>query len=88
MLKNSQVAMAMLVSMKERVLLTYYKSLHMAKKEITLEKQGLASEVWEDLVDFAMFAKGDIGILLEAGLEVVIDNAIDEYMDKGWASND
>lgn len=75
--------MAMLNSMRDRVLFTYFKSLEMAKKPITLEKQELASQIWEDLVDFGTFVKGDIGLLLEAGLEVVIDHAIDEYMEKG-----
>jgi hypothetical protein len=83
MSKSSQIAMAMFTSMKERVIFTYFKSLELAEKEVTPERMQIAEEVWEDMVDFAIFTKGDIGMLLEAGLEVVIDEAIDDYMQKG-----
>lgn len=73
----------MLNSMRDRVLFTYFKSLELAKKPITLDNQELASQVWDDLVDFAIFNKGDVGVLLEAGLEVIINHAIDEYLEKG-----
>jgi hypothetical protein len=33
-------------------------------------------------------AGGDIGILLEAGLEVVINNAVEDYIKNGWKKND
>lgn len=83
MSKNNLIAMSMLNSMRDRVLFTYFKSLELAKKPITLDNQELASQVWDDLVDFAIFNKGDVGVLLEAGLEVIIDHAIDEYLEKG-----
>jgi hypothetical protein len=31
---------------------------------------------------------GDIGIVLEAGLEVIINNAIEDYIKRGWKKND
>lgn len=75
--------MSMLHSMRERVLFTYFKSLELGKKQITAEHQELSSQIWDDIIDFAIFNKGDIGVLLEAGLEVIINHAIDEYLEKG-----
>lgn len=83
MSKNNLIAMSMLDSIRDRVLFTYLKSLEMAKKPITLDNQELASQVWDDIVDFAIFNKGDVGPLMEAGLEVIINHAIDEYLEKG-----
>lgn len=80
--------MTMLESIRDRVLFTYFKSLELAKKPITLDNQELASQVWDDIVDFAIFNKGDIGLLLEAGLEVIINHAIEDYMKKGWKPRD
>jgi hypothetical protein len=48
-----------------------------------LEKQELVSRIWDDMVDFTIFNKGDVGVLLEAGLEVMVENAIDAYTSKG-----
>lgn len=77
------IAMSMLEGIRDRVLFTYFKSLELSKQELTLEKQELASRVWDDMVDFAIFHKGDISALLEAGLEVIIDNAIEDYTASG-----
>ena len=82
------IAISMLESIRDRVLFTYLKSLELSKRELTLDKQELASRVWDDMVDFAIFNKGDVGILLEAGLEVIIDNAIEDYTSKGWKPNE
>ena len=73
----------MLESLRDKVLFTYLKSLEMGKKSITLEKQELASQVWDDIFDFTLINRGDFSPLLEAGLEVIIDNAVLEYVEKG-----
>ena len=73
----------MLESLRDKVLFTYLKSLEMGKKSITLEKQELASQVWDDIFDFTLINRGDFSPLLEAGLEVIIDNAVLEYLEKG-----
>lgn len=73
----------MLESLRDKVLFTYLKSLEMGKRSITLEKQELASQVWDDIFDFTLINRGDFSPLLEAGLEVIIDNAVLEYLEKG-----
>ena len=78
----------MLESLRDKVLFTYLKSLEMGKKSITLEKQELASQVWDDIFDFTLINRGDFSPLLEAGLEVIIDNAVLEYVEKWWKPNE
>jgi hypothetical protein len=53
------------------------------RREFMLEKQELVSRIWDDMVDFTIFNKGDVGLLLEAGLEVMVENAIEAYTSKG-----
>lgn len=73
----------MLESMRDRVLFTYFKSLQMTKRPINNDVQELASQVWDDMFDLVMSNGGDVGLLFEAGLEVIIDNAIEDYAKRG-----
>lgn len=82
-MSNNLNNVKMLESLRDKVLFTYLKSLEMGKKSITLEKQELASQVWDDIFDFTLINRGDFSPLLEAGLEVIIDNAVLEYVEKG-----
>lgn len=77
------IAIATLERIRERVFMTYLESLDPPRREFMLEKQELVSRIWDDMVDFTIFNKGDVGVLLEAGLEVVVENAIDAYTSKG-----
>ena len=78
----------MMESMRERVLFTYFKSLEMGKRKLTVEKQEIASLIWDDMLQTVVMLNGDMGILLEAGLEVIIDNAVEDYTKKGWKKNE
>lgn len=73
----------MMEEMRDRVLFTYFKSLQMAHKPINNDVQELASQVWDDMLDLVVSNGGDIGLLLEAGLEVIIDNAVEDYSKRG-----
>jgi hypothetical protein len=77
------IAIATLERIRERVFMTYLESLDQPRREFMLEKQELVSRIWDDMVDFTIFNKGDVGVLLEAGLEVMVENAIDAYTSKG-----
>jgi len=82
-LKERIAAVKMMESMRERVLFTYFKSLEMSKRKLTVEKQEIASLIWDDMLQTVVMLNGDMGILLEAGLEVIIDNAVEDYTKKG-----
>ena len=82
-LEERVMAIKMLESLRDRTLFTYFKSLEMSKREITPEKVETASLVWDDIVEGAVMMGGDVGILLEAGLEVIINNAIEDYTKRG-----
>jgi len=82
-LKERIAAVKMMDSMRERVLFTYFKSLEMSKRKLTVEKQEIASLIWDDMLQTVVMLNGDMGILLEAGLEVIIDNAVEDYTKKG-----
>jgi hypothetical protein len=77
------IAIATLERIREKVFMTYLESLDQPRREFMLEKQELVSRIWDDMVDFTIFNKGDVGVLLEAGLEVMVENAIDAYTSKG-----
>jgi hypothetical protein len=82
--KQDRVAsVKMMESLRDRVLFTYFKSLELAKKPITIDSQEISSIIWDDMVDTVVMAGGDIGILLEAGLEVIINNAVEDYIKNG-----
>lgn len=80
---NKIITIKAMESMRDRVLFTYFKALQMAKKPINNDVQELASQVWDDMFDLVLSNNGDIGLLLEAGLEVIIDNAIEDYAKRG-----
>lgn len=80
---NKIITIKAMESMRDRVLFTYFKALQMAKKPINQDVQELASQVWDDMVDLVITNNADIGLLLEAGLEVIIDNAIEDYSKTG-----
>jgi hypothetical protein len=76
-------AIKTLESLRDRTLFTYFKGLEMSKRDITQERAELASLVWDDIVEGVVMMNGDIGIVLEAGLEVIINNAIEDYIKRG-----
>jgi len=77
------LGMEMLVNARDATLFAYFKSLEMGNKKMTPMLQDLASQVWDDMVDFVMINDGDVGILIEAGLEVIINTSIEDEMEKG-----
>lgn len=83
MAKNKMNSIKIMESMRDRVLFTYFKSLQMSKKTINQEAQELASQAWDDMLDLVVSNGGDISLLFEAGLEVIIDNAIEDYAMRG-----
>lgn len=82
-LQEKVMAIKMLESIRDRVLFTYFKGLEMSKREITPHRIETASLVWDDIMEGAVMLNGDVGILLEAGLEVIINNAIEDYTERG-----
>lgn len=76
--EDISASFALLESFRESSLAIFYESMELDGHEITEELIDLGNHVWEDLENFLIMSGGDLNLLLQIGLEALIDTAIFE----------